>query len=149
MFQIITIHKSKYFPTILRIENCDLRQLRRHSQSQSLSVSHSQTLSLLLSRSLRLSLSPISSLHFCFRLLGNQGLLCFYLMGYFSILTTKILKINPTQDKFSLEAQKKKKNTQKNLNKPCAVESYRIGRKSGFYLESLGGFRESNRRIES
>jgi hypothetical protein len=36
-------------------------------------------------------------------------------MGYFSIWAIKILKISPTQAKFSLDAQKRKekKNTQK------------------------------------
>jgi hypothetical protein len=37
-------------------------------------------------------------------------------MGYFSIWATKILKISPTQAKFSLEAQKRKKKKKKNQN---------------------------------
>jgi hypothetical protein len=57
-------------------------------------------------------------------------------MGYFNIWATEILKISPTQAKFSLEALKKKKKKKKypkNWYKPCAAESYRIRRKSGFY----------------
>jgi hypothetical protein len=59
-------------------------------------------------------------------------------MGYFSIWATEIQKISPTQVKFSLEAQKKKKNKNpKNPNKLCAVELYRIGRKLRFYEDSI------------
>ena len=46
-------------------------------------------------------------------------------MGYFNIWAIKILKISPTEAKFSLDAQKRKekKKHAKNPNKSCAVES--------------------------
>ena len=51
---------------------------------------------------------------------------------YFSNLLNHPWEV-PTQTKFSLEAQKKKKNATKNPNKLYAVELYKIERKSEFY----------------